>query len=256
MTKNDDRNTIKTATRLFRIIELIEEEDGIRLAELEEQIDIAKSTIHNYLTTLQQHEYIVKENGGYYLGLKLLDKGMTAKQRYTIDEKVKPSLDKLAQKTSETVWLFVEEHGKAVHLEKALGDDAVRTVARIGRRTHLHYHAAGKAILAFLPEHRIDKIIGKHGLPRKTKNTITDREELFEELSEIREQGYALNDEESVIGARAVGAPIILEDSVVGSISVTAPITRLNTEYFRSELPDQLLGITNEIELEVEYSNL
>ncbi|WP_197409784.1 IclR family transcriptional regulator, partial [Haloferax profundi] len=114
--------------------------------------------------------------------------------------------------------------------------------------------ASGKAILAFLPEERVLEIIDERGLEPRTENTITEREELFEELSQIRDQGYANAIEESVKGMRAVAAPIMLEDSVAGSISLAGPANRFVGERFEDEVPKLIKGVANEIELKLTYS--
>lgn len=135
------------------------------------------------------------------------------------------------------------------------GDHSAWTHADAGKRTHLHVTAAGKAILAHLPEERTREIVDRRGLPPKTDATITDEETLLEELKEIRSRGIAINRGENIDGIRAVGAPVRGADrNVIGAFSVSGPANQLTREPFKTELPEMLLVITNEFELELQLT--
>ena len=102
--------------------------------------------------------------------------------------------------------------------------------------------------------HRHDEIIGR-GLERQTQHTIVDPDALRTELDEIRERGYAFNIEESTNRLHAVGAPVTLPDGrVLGAISVSGPSHRMKGDRLEHEIPDLLLGIVNELELNIMYS--
>ena len=119
---------------------------------------------------------------------------------------------------------IVEEHGQRVYLYTEVGESSVQTGARVGKRGALHTSAAGKAILANLPESRVEEIIEQRGLEAGTENTISSREDLFEELERIREQGYALNNRETNIRVNAVGTAVMNADgTVLGALSVAGP---------------------------------
>jgi hypothetical protein len=102
-----------------------------------------------------------------------------------------------------------------------------------------------------LPEQRVETIIDEWGLPAATENTITDADVLLEELSTIREGSVAFNHQEQLDGVRAVGVPVDGSDGqVVGAFSVASPANRLTDDRFETELPEILLGVANEFELE------
>lgn len=87
-------------------------------------------------------------------------------------------------------------------------------------------------------------------MPTETPATITDRDELYDELERIRSAGVAFNDGESIKGLRAVGAPVITpRDTVLGAFSVSAPTHRLKDDLYEKELPNLILGSANELEL-------
>jgi DNA-binding IclR family transcriptional regulator len=238
---------IKTAQRVFDVLELAREaeEDGMTLSEVTSELDTAKSTAHRYLATLEELGYLVRDGEQFYLGLTFLQYGTVARNRLEYLDTVESTLERLAEETKETVWFAAEECGKAIHLIKKDGPDAVQTDGLIGKPAPLHATAAGKAVLSELPESRLDEI----ELSAYTEATITDRETLREEIAEVRETGVAYNDMESLVGLRAVGCPIHLEGEVVGAISISGPAERISDTYFDDELPAMLRSAANEIEL-------
>ncbi|MFB6131687.1 MAG: IclR family transcriptional regulator [Salinigranum sp.] len=249
--------TVKSDERLFAIIDCLRELDGAGPTELAEHMGLPKSTVYGHLATLKHNEFVSQEDGEYRLGLKFLDYGVYARDRHDLAKIANESIRKIAEQTGETAWIVVEEYGLAVYLSKAEGENSVQNHARIGRREPLHQLAAGKAILAHLPDERVREIIDQHGLPAATENTISDEGELFDELDEIREDGYAFSNREVITGTRAVGAPILDErnaNRVLGAISVAGPAKRLRGDWYREDLPNLMLGTANEIELKFRYS--
>jgi DNA-binding IclR family transcriptional regulator len=249
MGENTSGRTVSTANKTFEIIEFIDSVGSARLNEIATQLDIANSTAHDHLSTLVNCEYLVKNGYEYQLGLKFLSHGIRVRNQYEVYEAASSSLSQIAEKTGEIVWLVTEEYGRAVYLDKALGEAAIQPYGTIGGRVDLHSIAAGKSILAHLPEDRVNKIIDKWGLNSMTEHTITDSEELKRELDVIRSQGYALNDEESMLGFRAVGAPILVNETPVGSIAVSGPKNRISDDKFEQKFPEIVSGTTNAIEL-------
>ncbi|MDQ2052444.1 IclR family transcriptional regulator [Natronolimnohabitans sp. A-GB9] len=254
MTTGDGPNRrVKTTDTLLEIIDTLQSLDGATLAELTDELEYAKSTLHSHLSTLEHNEYVVRNGDEYELSLKFLEHGMFVKNSDELSRVGGPVLEDLAAETGEVAWLIVEEHGKAVYLDKAMGEKAVQTHASVGGRARLHHLATGKLILAYLPDERVDEIIDCHGLPELTPHTITDPDELRAELEEIREDGIAFNDKETVDGLRAIGAPVLGEETVYGAISVSGPANRLTVERCLEEIKPLLLEATNELELKLQY---
>jgi len=126
----------------------------------------------------------------------------------------------------------------------------VKTASYVGDRKHLHCTGVGKAILASLPEERVETIIEERGLPAMTENTVTDREELLAELAEIRERGVAFDDEEILEGLRCVAVPVSnQEKGLLGAISVAGPTSRMKGEQFREELPELVTDTANVVQI-------
>jgi DNA-binding IclR family transcriptional regulator len=255
MTKpHTEKRTIQSDKRLFSIIELLQERDGAGVTEIADALELAKSTVHGHLTTMEQSGYVIKHDGEYYIGLRFLDHGSYAKQSKDLLKFARPKVKELAEKTGERAWCVVEENGYGIYLEGVKGANAVQTYAHPGMRTHLHHLASGKAILSKMPDERVKEIISSNGIPRRTNKTIIDADELFNELEDIRNQGYACNIQESIDGVNAVGAPIYEESSgVSGALSVSGPAHRINEKYIHETLSQLILGVTNEIEINIKY---
>ncbi|WP_267643431.1 IclR family transcriptional regulator [Haloarchaeobius amylolyticus] len=255
----DDRpnRTVTTTESSIRILESLKERPGQTLADLTENLDIARSTIHRHLLTLEANDLVVRdeERGTFSLGLRFLDFGHRAREHVGFFEVGREYVDRLAEETGEKVWLIAKEGDFSVHLYKAHGENPLETSAKVGQRRNLHQLAAGKAILASLPEDELEAILDRRGLSETTENTITTPEDLREELATIRDRGYAFNIGESITGLNAIGAPIRDEDGYpIGAISISGPANRVKGDLLKEELPDKLLAALDEIHIRLRYS--
>lgn len=254
-TPPDVNRPVETVERAIEIVDFLKHNGPATVIEITEHLGCAKSTAHRHLKTLEANSFLVAEGDEYRLGIRFLDYGVVARDKYALYHEAKPRVDQLADETEEKIWCGVEEHGRSVHIYGAQGKHSVRTYARVGHRNYLHQHAAGKAILAHLPDERINEIVETYGLPEQTQHTITDADALWKEVETIRERGYAFNIEESVEGLHAVGAPITDEDDVaIGAISISGAANRLDGELLREELPALLLGTVNEISINLAHA--
>jgi DNA-binding IclR family transcriptional regulator len=243
--------TLKTTETTLEVIEALEALDGARVSELADELDMAPSTVHAHLATLEKHEYVAKEGDEYHLGLAFLSLGNYVGYRKRAYETAEAYTEQLANETECRAVFMVEEHGWGVYMFTFSGEHAVWTYSTVGKKVPLHVTAAGKAILAKLPDAEVEAIVKRHGLGAETENSVTEPDELFAQLEEIRDRGYSFNNQEQLDGVKAVGVPVTDgNDRVIGSFSVASPANRLDDAEFEEELPNTLLGIANEFELE------
>lgn len=246
---------LKSIEKAFDVIELLKERDGAGVTELADELGWAKSTTHNYLQTLENNEYIIQEGNTYYLGLRFLGLGRYVSQRKSFYGLAETKVEELAEETGERAQFVVEEHGRAVYVRHTTGDRGVRTDAVVGSRLDLHATAAGKAILSQLPEERRAEILDRLELTQHTRNTLTDRDELLEELDRIRGDGIARNRGEIVEGMNAVAVPVTdPNERVLGALCVSGPAHRMTDERIEDGLAEHILGSVNELELNIEYA--
>lgn len=258
MTGHKATNPVRTAEMTLTVIEGLERLGGATLTELAATIDEPKSTVHNHVSTLLEHNYIVKENNVYHLGLRFTELGEQSKNRYPVFKTGLVEIEKLAETTGELTNLAVEEHGQLVYLHRARGENAITTDTFSGKRVNLHCTSLGKALLSFMPEERVREIIAQSGLPARTENTITDIDELFEELRTAKENRIAFDDEERAYGIRCVAAPILNQKTKqpVGAASVSAPVNRMKEQRFTEEIPELLHNTVNVIEIELAHLSM
>lgn len=249
MTYQKPARLVKTTMTVFDIVETVRKMDGATSKEVAERLDLAVSTVHDHLITLEHLGYLVKEGHEYRIGLQFLNHGTHALDRYDIVQAAQPTLDRLVRECEEFIWLFVEEHGRVVAVDRRSGTNAIPTVDRVGRTLPIHCTAGGKAILAHLPDERVDEIIDRYELPELTENTITDPDELKAELSTIRTRGYALNDEEHIGRIRAVATAVVIDGYPIGSVSIRLPKRRIEGNQQIEETAHLALEAANEIEL-------
>lgn len=244
----------KVTGTVFDIIEALDELDEASVTKLANRLDLAASTVHNHLGALQRLNYVVKEEGKYRLGLRFLNTGMSVRNKMALARISQSVVDDLARETGEAAWASTLENDWVYFICNARGDDAIQAYGDLGARRRPHAIAAGKVILAHLPEETVLGIIDRTGMPAYTENTITSRTDLFEEFESIRERGFALNRGERLDGGRAVACAILQDDKPLGAIGVSGPAHRFQGDRFIEELPNAVSGGKNIIELELSSS--
>lgn len=246
--------TVRAVERTFALVEFLREHGPATLTEIATNLQLAKSTVHRYLQTLERQGFVITDNGEYMLGLRFLALGEHARGQHPEYHLAMEKVSKLAERTAERAQFMIEESGQSVYVYQQLGSNAVKADTYPGKRVPIHASAAGLAILSEYPRHRIDAIIDQHGLEAITSETITDLETLNDQLQQTRERGYSINDQGVIEGLRAIGAPVIgPDDTVIGGLSISAPINRMEGMRFTEKLPSLLLGTTNELELNIAY---
>ncbi|UTF54815.1 IclR family transcriptional regulator [Natronosalvus rutilus] len=247
---------MQTLVNGFDILNEIQNSNGTRLTDLATNLDLPPSTVHRYLKTLEELEYVVREGDKYQLSLRFLDHGIHARNRQQAFPLFEEKTKEIARQTGERVQFLVLEYGQAVHICHEVGEQAVQTDSRIGKRVHLHSTAAGKCILAMLPVNERDRILSEICLPKQTENTITEKDALREELDLVADRRYGINDEERIVGLRSVGVPIVgKEDVLIGAMSISGPTNRMLDDRLRGELSQVLLAVADEIKLRLTYSS-
>lgn len=247
--------TLKSVQTAVLVLEMLKEHDGMRVSELADELSMAKSTVHRYLKTLTQEEYLTHDGDTYDVSLRPLSLGVHARNRQEGFHLIQEKVDQLAEETGERAQYMVAEHGKAVYLCQSMGRRAVKIDLQVGDRVPLHLISPGKAILAEWPDSRVRKYIETYGLSESTPQSITDPDGLFDELEKVRERGYSYHHEEYIEEFNAVG--IALKNPVgrvLGAIGVSGPNHRLIGSRLEEDIPELLKGTAHEIELNLKYS--
>jgi len=229
-----DTQSGDSRSKALDVISVLDEGGATGVTEMAQQLSIAKSTAHYHLDTLREKGFVVREGTRYKLSMEFLKFGFRVRQRIPLFEAARTEIDKLGRKTGELVILSTEQRGLGVSLYKAGGSEALDVDAPIGRTATLH----------------------DRGLPQTTDQTITSRDELYEELDSIREDGVAFNREEHIEGINGVGVPILNAGGAVrGAVSIAGPTSRMRGATFTENYPYLLSKTRNVIELEIEHNS-
>lgn len=203
--------------------------DGVRLSELAAEAGLPQPTAHRLLRALLDTGFALQDpvTKLYSLGPRIsaLANQMAGGQRLKVISR--PVLEQLQQQTGETVFLAALARDEVVIVDCIVADATLRLGGRPGVRLPIHASSQGKAILASMRPQDAARILARLELPKLTRNTIDRMEELQSELARVREQGYAVNDQEREMGVRSVAAPILDGSGFAfGSVCVGAPATR------------------------------
>jgi IclR family transcriptional regulator, acetate operon repressor len=227
----DGSRSIQSVSRALHLLELISELGGrATLSELAGHAGLNVSTSHHLLATLVARGYVARSGtrGGYHLGSKILQLSTARVRQAGLIDLAAPYLRKLNEETGETVHLATLQGEDLVTLAKLEAHHAVRIDAgTVGKSDAAHATATGKAILAWVPERQMLRVLAGKGMSRFTDNTITDITGLIEELRHVRRNGFAMDREEFQAGVICVGAAVRDHSGgVIGSISVSTPASR------------------------------
>lgn len=233
----EGKNPIQVADRLFQALELLADQGPLGLMELSAALKLNKSTAHRIVSSLQYMGY-VKQNSGnakYELTFKIVDLSSKVMRKVDVVNIVRPYLRRLMELSGETVH-FVERDGTdAVYIDKVeCYRNSVQMVSRIGSRIPLYRSGVGKAMAAAMNLEEVEELWNNSEIVRVTPYTITNYDELLHELGEIRQRGYALDNEENEPGVRCVAAAL---DQAGGGVkyafSISAPVNRMDNDRVR-----------------------
>lgn len=203
------------------------EEPTLTLAQISAKIDLPKSSVLNLLRTLEYCGLLDRndESKTYCLGYKTLTFRYTKLQALPIVQHALPFLEDIQQSTGKIVYFVANVGGQALYLDAVYPGRRMTKYSVCGRVLPLHCTSVGKAILAYLPQEEVDAILDRWGMEPRTPQTITSREAMYEELRKIREQGYAVDNEEETPGVRCIGVPIRnLDGYPTGAISISGTV--------------------------------
>ncbi|MCU1304722.1 MAG: transcriptional regulator, IclR family [Candidatus Sulfotelmatobacter sp.] len=203
---------------------------GLGLKAICDLTGIHKSTAHRFLKHLERERYLIRtEAGAYLIGPRLSQMSARGNHGATLQAVARPILWELWKSTQETVNLAVLDQGTVLYVDVIESPHEFRLSSRVGARRSLHVTALGKALAAFLPADARENILGTITFQAATPRTIMNLLQFRQELEKIQRQGYAVDDEEAVQGARCVSAPILNSNGEpIAAVSVSAPVTRVS----------------------------
>lgn len=248
-----------SSDKLLQIIEYMSAKRlPMRLKDIAEELHISQPTVVRYLRTMCNQGYVYHdEHTGYYaMTWKICRLSSSLESNLVLRSMAGSLLSDFANHHNLGVLLAVERNGILVYLDLVgAPHGSVNTMLRIGNDAPMHSTGSGKILLSAMPPARAEQILDQNGLVRLTDKTITDRKTLFQELAQIQQQGYALDNEECEIGHRCVSVPLYdYTGTVAAAISAFGSVERLTDEVIRDTALPALKKLSEEISFRMGYS--
>lgn len=247
-------SSVATAVRLLKSFSEGEAEIGV--TSLARRLGVAKSTVYRLATTLVAEGMLEqnRENEKYRLGIALFGLGALVRQRMNVSTEARPYLFDLREATNETVHLALLDGADILYVYDLESNQAIRMRANLGQRKPALATAEGRAMLAFLPEALEDMI--RQNFPPRLPKTPTELPRLRAVLEEVRQNGFAREDQESEAGMRSVAAPIRnAAGKVVAAVGVAGPVQRLSDDVLATYGP-LVVETANVISIRLGYKSL
>jgi DNA-binding IclR family transcriptional regulator len=219
--------------KVLRILEALDASPtGLQLREISQLTSVNKSTAYRFLAHLESEGYLFRDDAGAYIvGPKLARLGAGIAYYATLRKISRLILTQLAKETMETVNLAVLDGHDVLYLEVLESPHSFRMASRPGMHRPPNCTALGKVLLAFLAMEQREEILPMLSFERATPRTIPNLARFRKELVRVAQRGFAMDDQETELGARCVAAPVLDESGkVAAAISVSGPITRMTGE--------------------------
>jgi IclR family transcriptional regulator, acetate operon repressor len=228
-----DGGAVQVIDRALATLSVIADSDGVTLTELAQQAGLAPSTAHRILASLEAHRFVAhdSERGLWVIGVGAFEVGTSFVRNRRLAGIGRLKMHEMMEETGETINLAVEDDGEVIFISQIESHGALRAFFRAGSRAHMHASGVGKALLAQKPDEHIRAILHRRGLTRFTDHTLVTAADLFQDIAEIRERGWAVDNEERTLGMRCVAAPIFNEyGEAIAGVSLSGPTVRVTPE--------------------------
>lgn len=246
---------IAATQKSFSILRAISERNGATLDTITAELGFSRSTCHAHLTTLQDVGVVTKEGAVYHIGLGILDFGGRAQARYRSYLVGREEIDKLAAEYETHVQVAFVEDDLCVYVYQSGQQYTRLPEPRLGTRIDFHSSAAGKVILASLPEQRRRELIEVRPLRAYTPNTKTDPAGIYDEINDVAESQLAFDFEEQFENIWCVSTPVAFAEDLIGAMSVSLQAESVDRSYLENTLADEVHKYGRLIELNRQYAD-
>jgi IclR family pca regulon transcriptional regulator len=205
----------KRVNSMIRGLEILESftpsDAHLTLQELSTRTGLPKTTVHRFLKTLLTMNYVSldERTKAYCLAPRVMALGFSVLSGMDIRAKALPYMEALSRDTGQNVNLAVLDRTEMLYIERITVRRIINTNLHVGSRVNCYQTAMGRSHIAFLPNEEYDRLIQALVKDKEAINQIGRRGEKLEEiLKEVRNKGYAVNDDEWIPGLHAIGCPV------------------------------------------------
>lgn len=235
----EKRYILSSLNNALKVLDLLSVKDNLGVAEISKILDLDKTTVFKIMYTLNARDFVFKTTDKKYrLGVKFFNYGTLVVERQSVIEIAKPFMKKTNAHTGQSVFMgILNFNNRVIILHKEEGNSPNSIKTRIGYELYPHCVGMGKVLLAYLKEPQIKNVLGEYSFKNYCPNTITTEAMLFNELEQVRKQGYAQDHDERYIGHSSSAAPIFDDrGTCIASVSIVYPselFDRHNEEYIQ-----------------------
>lgn len=247
----DTKNPIQVSERIFHTIECLAQNGAMGLQELSTALDLNKSTVHRILNSLICMDYVRQdpETVKYSLSFKICGLSNQILSQNSMIDIARPFIKELSANSGETVHLVQLDGINATYIDKVeASQNSVRMISMVGKSIPLYCSGVGKAILADMPDTKIESIWKQSFIQQLTEHTVTRFVDFMNLIEETRRSGYALDNEENEIGVRCIAVSLKgYNGKSTYAISISAPKDRMSDARIL-ELKEMILKTKQQIE--------
>jgi len=230
MAELKDKDRVKSLEKgLTLLIVLSQQDQDLLLDDLTRLAGLSRTSCFRLLQSMKALNFVEQDphSKRYRLGARNISIGAAALNNLSLRQISLPFMKKLRQETDETINLSILHDTEIVFIERLEARHIINTRLRIGSRLPAYCTCMGKAILAYLPQYKLNRILEEFQFERKTENTIVSAEALKRELEDVRVHERALNNEELEKGLCAIASPILnYTGEAVAALNVSFPLVR------------------------------
>ncbi|MDR2655497.1 MAG: IclR family transcriptional regulator [Oscillospiraceae bacterium] len=226
-------DTIKVVGKIFAILEYMSQSNEAKgPTDVAAATGLNKSTVYRLLSSMAAQGYVEKNaDGTYNIGIKLVEIISTYINNLELQTEARPFLNELHNELGLIVHLGILDNAEVIYVEKVDIVRNIRLYAQIGMRVPAYCSSLGKCMLACLSGDELEYLLSQSKLKRYTPNTITSVRELKAHLREVRYQGWAMDNEEYIIGNRCIGAPVYdYRGEIIAAVSASGPVSLVSDE--------------------------
>ena len=249
----DSRYYIEALGRGLQILEAFSEQSpSLSLTEIASTVGLDKSTVFRSVYTLENLGYLERdpETKRYRPGLKVLRLGFGVLNSLEMTQIARPYLKALSAKCGETTNMTIRDGKEIVYVVRNKTQQVVSINLQLGSRLPVYCASMGKAQLMDLSRDELRDLLGEGPYPVMGPNTITTLDALVAELDKVRQQGYAINDEEMALGLRSVAAPVReASGQVAAAINISVPSARVSRQEMEMVLAPMVMETAHQISL-------
>lgn len=219
---------VERALVLLRYI--VDHPDGLSIREVSREYGYSPATVQKLISALQNQDFVVqdKQTERYHLGSEAVRLGLTALERLEVRHAARPFLEALSDETEETVFLAIARRDHVIYIDKVVSDRLIRMDAPLGADRPFNCTSVGKVLLSEMPPDKVAELATDGVFERRTENSIVEIDALQAELEQVRQRGWALDNEEYALGANCIGAPVYdHEGRIIAALTVSGPAERI-----------------------------